>query len=305
MARYRERPIRRRVSARALPLLAMSWTFCALGCGWETKPAAAAGELEITIEDGRLSATFGAIPISDVLTAVAEQTGARLSVRGELGNARPQAFKGMPLTEALPRIARPNGVILQFDDGAGSGAERRLIAIHAVAPGSPGTAASTAPRIDLRSASRGPLWDYEESEKLPDPQQRIGALQKLAKQRQPPLQAFSFVLAGDPDPSVRRAALGLIASLPGEEARQTIVQTVADADPEMRMDALRVLAASREKPVSLLAQVAKGDAEPSVRITAIGLLDRRDGELARAVLEGARSDPDPQVRDAVEQALRR
>ena len=287
-------------------MLAVLSTLAVLMLAPHTGPGAAAQSLEVTVEDGRLSADLGAVPIADVLAAIAEQTGAKLSVRGQLGNVRPQAFKNVPLSEALPRVAQPNGVILQFDGEAGGA--RRLLAIHAVAPGSPGTASSsTSPglRIDPRRGSQAPLWDYEASEDLPDPEKRIETLRKLAKQRQPALQAFTFVLAGDPDPAVRRAALGLIVGLPGEEARRTVVQAVADADPEMRVDALRALAAGREKPVSLLAQVAKSDAEPSVRVAAIGMLERRDGELARAVLEGARADPDPQVRDAVEQALRR
>lgn len=251
-----------------------------------------------------LSAQLGRVPVADVLAAVAEQTGARLSVRGELGNARPQAFSDVPLQEALPRLAQPNGVILQFDPAAGG--ERRLVAIHAVAPGSPGQApASAAVRYPIRPGTQPKLWDYDDSEKMPAPQTRIEVLQKLAKQRQPPLQAFTFVLGGDPDTSVRRAALGLVARLPGEEAHRVVLQSVADADPELRIDALRALSAGGDKPVSLLAQAAKSDLEVSVRVAAITLLGRRDGELVRAVLEGARNDPDPQIRDAVEQALQR
>ena len=100
-------------------------------------------------------------------------------------------------------------------------------------------------------------------------------------------------------------ALGLLAGLPGDDARRTVMQTVADTDPEMRIEALRVLAASGEKPVSLLAQTVKGDVDASVRLAAIGMLDRRDGDVARAVLEGARGDSDPQVREAAQQALQR
>ena len=267
-------------------------------------PVVAADGLDVTVEDGLLSAQLGSVPVADVLAAVAEQTGARLSVRGELGNARPQAFSDVPLKEALPRLAQPNGVILQFDPGTRG--EQRLVAIHAVAPGSPGQPTRPAAvRYDIRPGTQPKLWDYEDSEKMPSPEQRIEVLQKLAKQRQPPLQAFSFVLGGDPDTSVRRAALGLIANLPGEEAHRIVIESAADADPELRIDALRALSAGSDKPVNLLAQAIKSDGETSVRVAAITMLGRRDGELARAVLEGARNDPDPQIRDAVEQALLR
>lgn len=265
----------------------------------------AAGGIGVTVEGGRLSASLGAVPVVDVLAMVAQQTGATLSVRGELGNVRPQAFTRMPLAEALPRLAQPNGLILQFDETRG---DRRLLAIHAVAPGSTGGAAGQAARAYPRAASIMKMWNYESGGELPPSEQRTEVLNKLAKQKkdgQMVVQSLVYVLSGDPDPAVRRAALGLLARLPGDDARRNVMQTVADVDPDMRIEALRALSATGEKPVSVLAQVVKGDSDANVRLAAVGMLDRRDGDLARAVLEGARSDADPQVREAAQQALRR
>ena len=272
----------------------------------QSKSGGAAGNVEVTVEGGQISASLGAVPIADVLATVAQQTGATLSVRGELGNVRPQAFSRVPLAEALPRLAQPNGLILQFDEATAG--ERRLLAIHAVAPGSTGSTPSAVARGYPRQGANMKPWSYEEGGELPASEQRIDRINKLAKQRPggpPVLQSLVYVLSGDPDPAVRRAALGLLAGLPGDEARRTVLQTVADTDPEMRIEALRALSASGEKPVSVLTQVIKGDADASVRLAAIGMLDRRDGDLARAVLEGARGDSDPQVREAAQQALRR
>lgn len=267
--------------------------------------AAAAGGVEVTVVGGQVSASLGAVPVVDVLASVAQQTGATLSVRGELGNVRPQAFNRMPLAEALPRLAQPNGLILQFDETRG---DRRLLAIHAVAPGSTGGASGNATRGIPHQASIMKLWNYEDGGELPSSDQRTERINKLAKQRKGGpmvVQSLVYVLSGDPDPAVRRTALGLLAGLPGDEARRNVMQTVADVDPDMRIEALRALSASGEKPVSVLAQVVKGDADANVRLAAIGMLDRRDGDLARAVLEGARGDSDPQVREAAQQALRR
>ena len=306
MTRFSERSQRRlrRWLRPCAPAGVLTLAFLLAGVPWTALPATEG--MQVTIEGDRMSADVGAVPIADVLAAVAEQTGAKLSVRGNLGNARPQAFTNVPMNEALCRVTQPNGVILQFDGGVGDG--HRLVAIHAVAPGSLGTApgsSSQGVRLDTRSGAQSQLWDYENPEGIPAPEKRIEVLRKLAKQRQPPLQSFTFVLAGDPDPTVRRAALGLIAGFPGAEAAARLWESVADADPELRVDALRALSAGRDKPVNFLAQVAKSDTEATVRVAAIGMLDPRDGELARAVLEGARNAPDPQVREAVEQALNR
>src|SRR5512144_2114949 len=111
-------------AATALPLA----LFCVL-CA----RSAAAG-LDVRVEGERISAELSQVPIADVLTAIAEQTGAKLIIRGNLGTVRPQAFSGIPLVDALPQLVQPNGVLLQFapaEDGDG----RRLVAILAVAPG--------------------------------------------------------------------------------------------------------------------------------------------------------------------------
>ena len=265
----------------------------------------AAVGIDVRVEGGRVSASLGAVPVVDVLAMVAQQTGATLSVRGELGKVRPQAFTRMPLAEALPRLAQPNGLILQFDETRG---DRRLLAIHAVAPGSTGGSPGGTTRRVTGQASIMKLWNYEDGSQLPSAEQRTEQLNKLTKQRKggsTVVQSLVYVLSGDPDPAVRRTALGLLAGLPGDEARRAVLQTVVDVDPDMRVEALRALSATGEKPVSVLAQIVKGDTDANVRLAAIGMLDSRDGDLARAVLEGARGDADPQVREAAQQALRR
>src|SRR5512132_2001301 len=109
----------------------------ALSCALFAQPATAG--LDVRVQGERISAELSQVPIADVLTAIAEQTGAKLIIRGNLGNVRPQAFSGIPLVDALPQLVQPNGVLLQFapaEDGDG----RRLVAILAVAPGAAGPA---------------------------------------------------------------------------------------------------------------------------------------------------------------------
>jgi HEAT repeats len=276
---------------------------------------AAASGIEVTVDDGYLSADLAQVPLTDVLTAIAEQTGAQLSIRGELGNVRPQAFSRVPLAEALSRLAQPNGLILQFAPSANRSEESRLIAIRAIAPGAAAgdgsREAGVTPLVSRRDPRRGTpsgFWDYErDGDKLPSVDERIASLGKIVRTRgRAATAALVYVLVSDPDPAARRAALGHLAAVESDDARLAMTQAAADTDPDVRADALRGLARTgNEKPVSLLTQAAKGDTDANVRLTAIQLLSGSDGDLARAVLQGILTDPDPGMREAAQQSLRK
>jgi hypothetical protein len=278
--------------------------------------APAAAGLDVRVEGERISVDLSQVATADVLTAIAEQTGAKLSIRGNLGTVRPQAFSGVLLVDALPQLAQPNGVLLRFAPVGGSG--RRLIAIVAIAPGAAAPAGAsglqarpmpTAGRFDPRKGLPPGFWDYDKADvPLPELEQRIAQLGAIAGTRGPAAMAAStYVLRADPDPQVRKAAIGVLAGArPSDDGRTALMQAVADADPEVRAAALRALSrGSGEKPVALLAQALKGDTDIGVRLAAIENLSGKDGELARAVLQGALGDADPQVHEAAKQALAR
>ena len=226
----------------------------------------------------------------------------------------------MPLAEALPRLAQPNGLLLQF--APSEGGVRRLIAIRAVAPGGSGqpvAAAEGVPPPNLRKtpvSQRDPrrglpagLWDYDKGEEnLPDVDKRIALLGEIARTRgQAATAAITYVLIADPDPRTRIAAIGLLTGQQSSpEGKQALIQAVADTDPSVRTEALRALSRDgRDKPVALLAQVIKGDADRQVRLAAIETLNGGDGDLARAVLQGALIDQDAELREAAKQAMAR
>src|SRR5512132_791436 len=103
---------------------ALPWAL--LFCASFTQPVVAG--LDVRVEGERISADLSQVPVADVLRAIAEQSGAKLSIHGDLCTVRPQAFSGVPLAQALPQIAHPNAVLLRFAP-APNGDGRRLIAI--------------------------------------------------------------------------------------------------------------------------------------------------------------------------------
>ena len=295
----------------------------AAACVLASGPAIAG--LDVKIEGERISADLSQVPIADVLSAVAEQTGAQLSIRGDLGTVRPQAFSRVPLAEALPRVVQPNGVLLHFGPAESGG--RRLIAIRAVAPGAsaqasgpgqPGaeTDAGRPPNLrktpishrDPRRGLPAGMWDYDKGETALPVEKRMAQLIDIARTRgQGATSAINYALVADPDPRVRITAIRALAGLQhSPEARQALTQAVADADPQVRTEALQTLSrGAGDKPIALLAQVIKGDADRQVRLAAIENLSGNDGDLARAVLQGVLNDPDAEMRQAAEQAMGR
>jgi hypothetical protein len=274
--------------------------------------------LDVRVEGERISADLSQVPVADVLSAIAEQTGAKLSIHGDLGTVRPQAFSDVPLAQALPQMAQPNGLLLRFAP-ARDGDGRRLIAIVAVAPGAAGPAGDgsgsqtpatrTIGHFDPRKGLPPGFWDYDKTDTpLPELEQRIAQLGAIASTRGPAATAAAtYVLRADPDPQARKATIGVLAALrPTEDGRKALTQAVADVDAEVRAAALRALSrGGGEKPIALLTQALKGDTDVGVRMAAIENLSGKDGELARAVLERALGDPTPEVREAARQALAR
>lgn len=90
--------------------------------------------LEVRLEKDRLSVEVGAVPLVDVLNAIAEQTGAQLSVRCNLGIVRPQAFTDQPLAEGIRRLVEPNNLAMTFLPATGPNAGPRLMSLTVCGP---------------------------------------------------------------------------------------------------------------------------------------------------------------------------
>ncbi len=99
--------------ARRMSLRSRLVTIVAALCLWSQAAGAAEGgpprgPLDVRVDGDRLSVDLGAVPLADVLRAIAEQAGAELVIRGDLGELAPQAFAGKPLAEGIRQLVGPN-----------------------------------------------------------------------------------------------------------------------------------------------------------------------------------------------------
>ena len=252
--------------------------------------------LEVRLAKDRLSVDVGAVPLVDVLDAIAEQAGAELVVRGNLGSVGPQAFTDRPLAEGIRQLVEPNSLAMTFAPAQGPDAGPRLasLTVHASTP---------------RSLGKTGAEPVQRSSPI-DPQKLRGDLpsvREFARGGDEGLvAALSRTLVRDPD-ALRQGAAGRGSQLferpDGIDASRA---ALASRDPADRIEALLVIGEDGDsRAIGPLFEVLVGDQDATVRRTAVQILARLDSEDALAALGGALSDPDPSVRAAATQALAR
>jgi hypothetical protein len=250
-------------------------------------------KLEVRVEKDRLSVDVGAVPLVDVLNAIAEKTGAELLVHGNPGLVRPQAFTDEPLPRGIRRLVEPNNLAMTFAPAKGPHAEPRLVSLAVYCP--------TAHPLDEAKAE--PVQRSSES----DPQEEGGKLpsmRELARGGDEGLvTALSRALVRDRDALLQGAARGPAQPVEGQDPYRNVL---ASADPADRIEALHAIGGGPgDRAIGPLFEVLVGDEDAAVRRTAVQILAGIDSEDALAALEGALSDPDTSVRAAAAQALGR
>jgi hypothetical protein len=249
--------------------------------------------LEVRVEKGRLSVDVGAVPLVDVLKAIAEQTGADLLVHGNPGLVRPKAFTDEPFPRGIRQLVEPNNLAMTFAPAKEPHAEPRLASLTMYASTAHPLAEAKAEPVP-RSSQSDPR---EEGSNLP-------SMRDFARGGDEGfVTALSRALVGDRDALRQGAATGLAQPVAGQDPYRN---ALASDDPADRIEALHAMG---EEPggraIGPLFEVLVGDEDAAVRRTAVQILAGIDSEDALSALQGALSDPDTSVRAAAEQALKR
>jgi hypothetical protein len=89
----------------------------------------------INVRGDLLDAEVSAVPLGDVLRAVAEKAGFEIETRGDLGEVRPQSFEGVALEDGIRRLVDDNRVNLIMRYEVDEAGKRRLVEVTARAAG--------------------------------------------------------------------------------------------------------------------------------------------------------------------------
>ena len=258
-------------------------------CSWSQAAAAAEagaqGPFDVQVDGGRLSVDLGAVPLADVLRAIAEQTGAELVIRGDLGELTPQTFAGKPLAEGIRQLVGSKGLVMTFEPARQSDGAPRLRSLLVSGVGATPSPADE----DAESSGQLPsVWEFGR-----------GGDDAVAA-------ALAQAAAQDPDALVRATAGASVGGSEGLEAEPAVRTALVSDDPLERVRALRAIGArGGEEAVGSLIKALTGDENPEVRRTAVEILADLGSEEARLALEGALDDPDSTVRATAGQVLGR
>ena len=74
----------------------------------------AASDLAVTVADGRLSVRVAEAPLEAVLEAISAQTDVAITIRGDPGMVRPQAFADLPLDAGIRRLTGERRLMMVF-----------------------------------------------------------------------------------------------------------------------------------------------------------------------------------------------
>jgi hypothetical protein len=256
------------------------------------------------VRDGRLTMDVEAGSLADVLQAIANEAGIVVEVEGELGEAEPQLIDDVPLDLAIRRLVGAHSLIMLHDHGTSR--RPREVRVYAVEEDPEVRRAESAQRARqaARTERRGePGRPGDQGDRAA----RVQTVRELARSDSPEaVRDLGQIVAGDPDPAIRRLAIGALAGLGEREAVDSIAGALNDEDRAVRVQAVRALHNLLSEEVApYLAQVVETDSETAVRMMAVQLAADLPPEAAAVVLERALADPDEEVRAAAESALGR
>jgi HEAT repeats len=253
-------------------------------------PAASAPTQSVTVDRGVLTVDVRDMPLDEVLKTISEQSGVNITVHSGGAAKVTQTFSAVGLDQGIRRLAPAYNVVLVYGSAEAEGrpGATRLVEVH------------------VYETSKSPVTA------VVDPQQRTTQLRTVAElsrkahaQEPGALTSLAGLLAGDPDPAIRRSAAEALASLREAEAVNALRSGASDQDPTVRGRSLLSLGQMRDEgSVAIVAQGAMRDPDASVRRSAVWALSTLQSEEARRALEVAASDADPLVKQAAAGALK-
>ena len=288
-------------------------------------------EVDIAVEDGVLSVHLRNARLEDVLRAIAERTGLRFRLAGDLGSPV-TAWFSVPVAEGIRQLAGDNGLIMIYAPSRGQVWQAELTEVR-VSGAQDGHVVIIEPAKRTSSLNRV----YGGFDRV-GRQTKLRALQELyGLGDEATLDDLALILAQEPDQKIRRlAAFGLgisgntkaltplgtalgdkdrtvrfqaihgLSQIGGHESAEALTPLLRDHDPAVRLQTVLALQRIGDAGTArALGEVLAKDKDPRVRRLVVRTLEKLGGDEAWWAIFDATSDPDPKVREAAVKVIGR
>lgn len=262
-------------------------------------PARLSPFVEVTVEQGLVSADIHDALLADALRAVGERAGVQITFYSRSPERVTQALDGVAPEEAIQRLAQGYQVVLIYRLLPGEGRTGRLAEARVYQPLPPGAVPATP--IVVGPPAPVVVEPPGRDARLQD----VRALIQMAHQQEPgALDSLVATLMGEPDPVVRQIITASLAGNSRPEVVAALMAALGDTDPSVRAAAVSSIGQMRnERMTRTMGETLAKDPEPAVRRAAAWALSTQNSEAARRGLEAATADPDAWVRQAAVSAL--
>lgn len=265
------------------------------------------GTIQVTVENGRMTARVVDAPLGAALAAVARAAQIKVEMRGQLDERVSLRVTDVDLEDGVRRLLRGQSYALTRTGLGPASTEsgRPLMEIVVMGRGQPVATASSPAEASARRDMMQIAPGLAEIGTGAPPKPPAGGSGPSITAWERSRAALWAPLAQERVVALR--ALATRARRQGETggAREIVLAALEDPDESVRAAALEVIALPRGPavPVETIARLAQQDPSPTIRRQAVRRLAEMSQAEARRALWSSLSDPDPTVREFAGTAL--
>jgi HEAT repeats len=232
------------------------------------------GSGSVQFADGRLSVNVDNVSLETLLREIAARASLTLKLSGRFDERISTTFNALPLDKALQRLLRRHNFALEYahDEKAGKPASARLSTLWIYSQ----TAKDARP---VASYTAGPSEFLQPSAAAviaedPDPSDRGAAVETLADKRDAASIPALRLALRDRDQQVREAAIAALVEIGGDQAANALADVLNDNEPWLREVAVTALGEIGGNNAIRLLQRALSDSDESVKDLAATMLEQ-------------------------------
>jgi len=250
------------------------------------------GDLEIKVEAGLITLEADDVPLSELIHAIAAQSGFEVNLAGEFTDLVTVSLAGVTVKEALDQLVGKIDRFVVYNASPKGTTNRSIQKLWLFAASN----SANNPRV---SNTRAVMSDDLQSNDANIRSQAILRLSGAGGATEEVLDTLIQALQDDQEPLVRNNAAIALGALHDERAVPALELALEDEHDSVRMQAINALSQiGGERATLALGEILLQDTDTTRRVTAAMGLQKLGTELARSLLDSVADDPDEQVRRA-------